>query len=525
MLLITVGAVLGGLAVMLLAVNLYVQSKGTQARIQQELSQRLDAELRIARISVTPWWGLRLTGITMPQSDAAAASDFLHADSFRLRIRFLSLFSRRLVIKEVSLVRPNVHWIQNSSGKWRLPTIQRPPEEFAAAPQPPPKSDSVSPAAPPVNGRTETAPSSEWESAAFTPEVRRVTLTGGNFHFLDMRGKPVATFDGVDFRSSLRSGAALRGNVTIMRIALRDRFFLEQLDSPLRYDPSKLEFSQISARAAGGEITGFFSMKPADPGSPFDVNVKFREVDADKVVTSAGGPSGMINGRIEGELEATGKTADANALGGAGEIYLRDGEVRQYSLLVALGRILQIDELTQLRFEEAHVKYRITPGIVIVDEMLLSSANLRLSAKGTIYFGGKMQLDARLAINEKIRGQLFRVISDNFQPLEQPGLYGVDFRIHGTVDKPKSDLVNRLVGSQLKDLGGVIESLFGGGKKERRKPKNGDAPEQGQPAAEPTQVPAVAIPEPAAGAVAPATEGQTPAAEAFPPLAPELDSP
>ncbi|MBA3273780.1 MAG: AsmA family protein, partial [Chthoniobacterales bacterium] len=457
-LLITVGAVLGMLAVMLLAVNLYVQSEGTQARIQQELSQRLGAELRIERISVTPWWGLRLSGITMPQSDAAAGDDFLQADTFRLRIRFVSLFSRRLVIKEVALVRPNVHWVQNSNGKWRLPTMQgavdestaEPPPPVAGQPaQPPTGTAAMSPAAPSADVRTEPAPGSDADSAAFTPEVRRVTLTGGDFHFLDMGGKPVATFEGVDFRSSLRSGAALRGNVTITRIALRDRFFLEQLDSPLRYDPSQLEFSQITARAAGGEITGFFSMKPADPGSPFDVNVKFREVDADKVVTNAGGPSGMINGRIEGELEATGKTADPNALGGAGEIYLRDGEVRQYSLLVALGRILQIDELTQLRFEEAHVKYHITPGVIIVDEMLLSSANLRLSAKGTISFQGKMRMDSQLAINDKIRRQLFRAIGDNFQPLEQPGYYGVDFRIHGTVDKPKSNLMNRLVGSQL----------------------------------------------------------------------------
>ena len=65
-------AVLAGLVVTaLLAVNLYVQSHATQARIQQELSQRLGAELRIQRISVTPWWGLKLTGITIPVDGGA----------------------------------------------------------------------------------------------------------------------------------------------------------------------------------------------------------------------------------------------------------------------------------------------------------------------------------------------------------------------------------------------------------------------------------------------------------------------
>jgi len=66
-LLIVLGILMGVALLILIGVNLYVQSRGTQARIQQELSQRLGAPLRIQRISVTPWWGLKLTGITIPQ--------------------------------------------------------------------------------------------------------------------------------------------------------------------------------------------------------------------------------------------------------------------------------------------------------------------------------------------------------------------------------------------------------------------------------------------------------------------------
>jgi len=108
-------------AIVLLGVNLYVQSQGTQTRIQQELSQRLGTPLTIRRISVTPWGGLKLSGLTIPQISGRASGNFLNAEAFRLRIRFLSLFSRRLVIKEILLVEPDVIWLQNSDGKWRLP--------------------------------------------------------------------------------------------------------------------------------------------------------------------------------------------------------------------------------------------------------------------------------------------------------------------------------------------------------------------------------------------------------------------
>ena len=122
--LIALGAVIALGAILLLGVNLYVQSKGTQAKIQQELSRSLGTMLEIRSMSVTPWSGLQLSGITIPQTSSTGPGHFLEAKTFRLRVRFLSLFSRRLVIKEVSLIEPNVVWPQDAEGKWKLPSSQ-----------------------------------------------------------------------------------------------------------------------------------------------------------------------------------------------------------------------------------------------------------------------------------------------------------------------------------------------------------------------------------------------------------------
>jgi uncharacterized protein involved in outer membrane biogenesis len=111
--------------VVLLAVNLYVQSQGTHHRIQQELSQRLNTPLHLRQISVTPWSGLKLSGITIPQESGKIGGNFLQAQSFQLRVQFWSLFSDRLVIRQVSLVKPEVVWVQNSAGKWRLPELPK----------------------------------------------------------------------------------------------------------------------------------------------------------------------------------------------------------------------------------------------------------------------------------------------------------------------------------------------------------------------------------------------------------------
>src|SRR6266481_138514 len=77
-------------------------------------------------MSVTPWGGLELSDITIPQTPSGIGPKlFLEAKTFRLRVRFVSLFSHRLVIKEVSLINPRVVWPQDDQGKWRLPSAQK----------------------------------------------------------------------------------------------------------------------------------------------------------------------------------------------------------------------------------------------------------------------------------------------------------------------------------------------------------------------------------------------------------------
>jgi hypothetical protein len=253
----------------------------------------------------------------------------------------------------------------------------------------------------------------------------------------------------------------------VARISLQDRFFLEQLRSPLRYEPDVLELSKIFARAGNGQINGYFAMQPEAEDSPFTTSVKFQDVLADQIIANAGGPKGVVQGKLEGSFQASGKAADPEAFVGNGEIFLRDGRVQQYSLLVLLGELLQIEELRELHLEQAEARYHVNPGLVTIDELILRSPNIRLTASGTVAFNGKLKLDSQLAINDKIRGQLFKAIRQNFQPINEPGYSAVDFQVGGTIDRPSTNLMDRLVG---RDISSMINSFLGG-KKERAKKK------------------------------------------------------
>jgi AsmA-like C-terminal region len=481
---IALGALIGLGAVVLLGVNLYVQSQGAQGKIQQELTRSLGVPLKIRSMSVTPWGGLELSGITIPQTVSVGPKHFLEARTFRLRVRFLSLFSRRLVIKEVSLVAPKVMWPQNTEGKWRLPNARAArgktvsTNRAQATPQAEPGTELVKKNTTAAVTNSATVPSSPKVTVkdqplgrepklAVAPEVRRVTVKDGDFTFLDQTGTLVASFSGVDFRTNIRSAQALRGDAKVTRVSLRDRFFLDQLRSPIRYEPDVLELSKISARVAEGEVNGYFAMQPETEDSPFTTSVNFHDVLADQIVENAGGAKGMVKGKLEGSFQASGKTSDPEALVGQGEISLRDGRVQQYRLLVLLGQILQIEELQELHLEQAEAKYHLRPGLVTIDELVLRSPNIRLTSSGTVAFDGTLQLNSQLAINDRVRGQLFKAIRDNFHHTDDPRYSAIEFQVGGTVERPSTNLVEQVVG---RDISSMLNSFFGG-KKDRPKKK------------------------------------------------------
>jgi hypothetical protein len=499
---------IGIAAILLLGVNLYVQSQGAHARIQQELSRSLGVPLKIRSMSVTPWGGLELSGITIPQTSSGVGPQyFFEAKTFRLRVNFVSLFSRRLVIREVSLINPRIVWPQDAQGKWRLPSAQKVRSRTVAAKdvpaisQTPPNANvvqtnttsatgaNVSVASPPqITGKNK--PPGREPTLTVAPEVRRVSVKNGDFTFLDQTGRLIASFTGVDFRTNIRSALALHGDTKISRISLRDRFFLNDLHSPLRYEPDVLELSKITARVANGEVNGYFAIQPEAEDSPFTTNINFHDVLADQIVGDAGGPKGMVKGKLEGTFQASGKTGDSDALTGKGEIFLREGRVQQYKLLVLLGQVLQIEELQELHLEQAEAKYHLTPGLATIDELILRSPNIRLTAAGTVGFDGKLRLNSQLAISERVRGQLFKAIRDNFHPVDEPGYSAIEFQVGGTIDRPGTNLVERLVG---RDITSMLNSFLG--KKERGKKKKKAFGETMTASPSPAVSPAEALPE------------------------------
>ncbi|MDB6154469.1 MAG: hypothetical protein JWL90_2922 [Chthoniobacteraceae bacterium] len=457
---------LAGLAaivvVLIIAINLYVQSPGTQARIQEELSKALKLPLTITNSSLSPWSDLRINGITIPSS---SGDNFLEASSFSARYRLLPFLRRQLVIYEMQIESPRIVWTQNAAGKWVLPTLAKAPANAAEK-------------------KTE----KETRPPKAKKEGVEVSLNGfkvhnGTVELFDLEKKRVALLNDVEMDYSMMTSERIEGTITVGKLNYGDRFFFENVRSPFTYAGGELTLPELHALVAGGSLGGNFNLKTQEKASPFIAGVKFEKVDAARLSSEAGWAPGQAAGILAGSMDVHGSSRQIARAEGKGQISLANGQFRQLEFFQTIGQILQIEELANLRLNRADADFHIGSEKAYVDSFLLEAFDLKLTAQGVIRFDGKVILDARLAVNETLANKLPNIVRNTLSETDSDGLPVVPFKISGKVDRPKTDLAEKMIGKKLGDqFENVISSIFGGKKRpddkkpdDKKKKKKKDA--------------------------------------------------
>ncbi|HYR58265.1 MAG TPA: AsmA-like C-terminal region-containing protein [Chthoniobacteraceae bacterium] len=462
--LIALAAVLVLVLAVVFGVNLYIQSPGVQARIQEGISGALRVPLKITNTSVTPWGDLRITGITVPNGDA----NLLEAAAFRAHHRFLPIFAGRLVISDMSVDSPKIVWPQNADGKWELPPPgQAAAKSAAAALESSPQAVSQ-PAA--ESKPREAKPK---KSSGFQVVVEGFEIKHGNVELLDAAKQRVASFADVNMRYTTLTAERVEGTASIGRLEWAQTFTFENVRTPFSYTAAGLDLPQMSGTIGGGPFTASFNLKSDEPQSPFLLGMKFDEVDLAHVATAAGWAEGQASGTLGGTLDLHGNFPRFSKAEGAAHLTLRDGRFHEFSYFEMIGQALQIRQLSDLRLKDSSADATIADERIQFQNLTLDASDLQLTAKGTARFDGKLQLNARLIAQNALIKQLPSLVRDNFAAGENDTRY-IDFNITGKAAKPKTDLLDKIVGTKLQaQFDDLVNGLFGTKrKKEDDKPKD-----------------------------------------------------
>lgn len=492
-------AVLAALGVALVvSLNLYIQSPGSQARIQEELSKSLRLPLKLTNVSVSPFGSLRITGITIPNGGA----NFLDAASFNARYRWLPLLHGELVITEMEVENPKIVWTETADGKWKLPQPEQ-AESVSGA-------DANQKLVKEEQEKTEEKkPKAEAEKAAeekkgnFAVIVQRFDIKGGSAELFDNAGKHVAVLSDVNMTYTSLTADHIEGTATIGKVVWTDSFTLENVNTPFKFADGAFNLSEIAAAFAGGTLQGKYHTHTEKDHSPFKIAVTFAKLDLDRLGTQMGAPAGQSVGTLGGQIEIHGDTNRSDRLEGEGRVDVRDAQFHQLDLFQNIGQILGMRELSDLRVHDGHSELRLAGEKILVEKLTLNTADLQLAAHGTARMDKRLNLEAELSAEDAVVQRLPGMIRDNFVPVDG-GRHALSFVINGTVDKPKTNIMDKLIGQKINtQFGDVLGTIFGGDKpkpeddkakkEDKKKKKDKDKDKAAQSAA----TPPAATPSPA----------------------------
>lgn len=481
----TLAALVTLAVLVIVGANLYIQSPGTQARIQAGISKALRVPVTFTSTSISMAGQLKVVDIAIPDGERK----FLEASAFTAHYRLGALLRGRLEIYGMSVERPRIAWQQNADGDWVVPRL---PEETK------PKAESKKVEAPPPAEVPERERKSGLEVV-----VEGFQIRNGSVELLDKKGRATASFQGVNVLYTTLSAAKVEGNAHIERLSWGKELTFENVRTPFLYAGKELTLPELKATLAGGAVAGKFAMKADGKKAPFTLQLTLDQIDAGLLSTQMHSALGKAQGAIGGTLELHGNAKDLEDAEGAGSLHVREGRVQQLELFEAIGDVLQIKELSDLKLKEGRANFRIGEERAHIDELTLEAADLRLSAKGEVRFDGRIKLASKLSIDNSLRKNLPGLIRGNFDE-EEDKRHAIAFDISGKDFRMKTNLLDRIVGkkvtSQFDDL---LTSLFGKKKEKKEeeaktdKKKKGDEQPETAPSSPTGEPPA---PTPAAGA-------------------------
>jgi len=454
--LIILGALLLAGGLILLCINLYLQSKDVQQRIREAAVRSLGTEVKIGSTNFTPWNGLVVRNISIPDPFNKELN-MMEAKALRIRFSWWPLLEQRFVVTELALFEPKIFVRQTSNGDWLLPM---PPLPTQPSPEGPEVVTTPKPRA----------------KGGFRAELKGVHLRDGQVAFINARGLTVLFLEKAEFKANIGPNFTADGDFEIERMDLSGRLKPRKIHGPFTWNGSVFEAPDIQGVLSGGKIIANYKVTAsADPR--YVLNLSLENVELKKLFDDAYIEPGQTEGRLQGTLELAGDPRSTASMEGKGHVELVSAKLKPLDFLVQLGVLLQIEELQLLKLNDAKMDLTIREEKVHVDNVILQSENLILLGQGPVKFSGKMDLDAKLLVNRKLQKQFKGMLGKNFVEAKDPNYKELAFSITGTIDNPKTDLLDKFIGINIgQDVGGLLKNLFrpAPAPKKEKKPKSGN---------------------------------------------------
>jgi hypothetical protein len=182
---------------------------------------------------------------------------------------------------------------------------------------------------------------------------------------------------------------------------------LTAVQGPLAMDSSGVRFGatanrggeqgaprRVSARVAGGTLLLDGTVSAGDPGG-FAVTAALGDADLERLAGDAMSAAHPYRGRVFSTVEVSGSRAGSHSLAGRGQVRLRDADIYELPLVVAMLKMLRVKAPDLNAFGSSIVDFRIEGPRAYLDNIELSGDAISLVGNGEIDFDSNVHMTFR----------------------------------------------------------------------------------------------------------------------------------
>jgi uncharacterized protein involved in outer membrane biogenesis len=431
--------VVAGLVGLTWYLNRYVQSPAFQQQVRQLARQNLQIEVEIGRIEFSLLRGVTLRNIAIA-NPAGFDGNLFTAEGLVLRYELMPLLRRQFQVEKLRVEQPVIRLMRNEQSVWNYEQLgasgegratDRPGQQTGA-------------------GRADGA-----RRPAFDLALSEFGVINGELLMLRADGGVLARLSGMTLDSSVNVAGGVvsgGGRAGIQTIHLAESISIRNAAGPLTISNEEIVLSPLAGSLAGGTASGTVKLIVRD-GARYNLDLQVAQADVSQLLREAGARA-LMSGKLAGEAQLSG-TGGLPTVSGAGNAEVLNGRLASVPVLDLLAAVLMIPELAGIEFTECRVEFTIADNVMQTPVVRLTAPRLNITGQGSVSLEDySLRHDLTLAMEaEMVPREIRRV----FTPRED-GYLGLDFKVWGPYDKPKTDIKERLVK-------GAVETLIDEGLK------------------------------------------------------------
>ncbi len=456
--LLSLAGALGLYGLGVLFVNMYLQSRGVQSRVQDAVTRATGLPVTMNRTYYTPWSGLAISGVAVPPVHPEMESPLVSIESVKIALSLPALLQGQIYIKDIVLIKPRLVSRQNKNGSW---AFNQTPEIAGPTPQEAPTRQAITlPTAtpPPSSPGAIPVPSTPIAKPVLVIEAFHIRKGQAFFYMAD--GSPGLELFDVSLESLIEEGGSAKGSFHAKKAILGGMIKPTELNGSFTWSENKLLLPNINATWAGGLVGAIFQLVSGAVPS-FGTNVTIEDVSLAGLAADAGFDPEGTQGRLSGTFSLAGSPGIESTYTGAAHLQCVEARMLPIDPIRQLGDMFNIKELQVLELDKAHGDATIGGGKIHVKNITLATENVILDAQGDSSFGGALALKARFHVSERLRRKTGGILGNKFTASEAPNFSHMPFSITGTIQRPKTDLLDKIVGLRIqRDLGGLLKSFL-----------------------------------------------------------------